>query len=116
DHAEEDFAKRLLIEARNEAETILRAVERAPQNPAWKQLNAEEQAQIAEARDRLVAIKEGEDMAAIHEASVALDQATRHFAELLMDAAVSSAIRGKTMNAAGEEMDEAVTAPHAMAP
>ena len=35
DHAEEDFAKRLLIEARNEAETILAAVERAPQNPAW---------------------------------------------------------------------------------
>ncbi len=33
DHAEEDFAKRLLIEARNEAETILTAVERAPQNP-----------------------------------------------------------------------------------
>ena len=116
DHAEEDFAKRLLIEARNEAETILRAVERAPQNPAWKQLSAEEQAQIAEARDRLIAIKEGEDMAAIHQASVVLDQATRHFAELLMDAAVSSAIRGKTMNAAGEELDEAVAAPHAFAP
>lgn len=116
DHAEEDFARRLLIEARNEAETILSAVERAPQNPAWKQLGAEEQAKIAEARDRLAAVKEGEDLAAIHEATVALDQATRHFAELLMDAAVSSAIRGKTMNAAGEELDEAVTAPHAMAP
>ena len=35
DHAEEDFAKRLLIEARNEAETILAAVERAPESPAW---------------------------------------------------------------------------------
>ncbi len=33
DHAEEDFAKRLLIEARNEAETILTAVEQAPENP-----------------------------------------------------------------------------------
>ena len=32
DHAEEDFAKRLLIEARNEADTILAAVERAPEN------------------------------------------------------------------------------------
>jgi molecular chaperone DnaK len=28
---------------------------------------------------------------------------------------VSSALRGKTMNAAGEELDEAVTAPHPMA-
>ena len=36
DHAEEDFAKRLLIEARNEADTILAAVERAPENPAWR--------------------------------------------------------------------------------
>jgi Fe-S protein assembly chaperone HscA len=116
DHAEEDFARRLLIEARNEAETILRAVERAPQNPAWKQLSAEEQAKIAKARDRLTAVKQGEDLAAIGEATVALDQATRHFAELLMDAAVSSAIRGKTMNAAGEELDEAVTAPHDFAP
>ncbi len=116
DHAEEDFARRLLIEARNEAETILRAVEHAPQNPAWKQLGGEEQAKIATARDRLAAVKEGEDMAAIREATVALDQATRHFAELLMDAAVSSAIRGKTMNAAGEELDEAVAAPHAFAP
>jgi Fe-S protein assembly chaperone HscA len=116
DHAEEDFARRLLIEARNEAETILRAVERAPQSPAWKQLGLEEQAKIATARDRLAAAKEGEDMAAIREATVALDQATRRFAELMMDAAVSSAIRGKTMNAAGEELDEAVDAPHAFAP
>jgi hypothetical protein len=47
---------------------------------------------------------------------LALDQATRHFAELMMDAAVTTAIRGKTMNAADEELGEAVTAPHAFAP
>ena len=116
DHAEEDFARRLLIEARNEAETILSAVHRAPQSPAWNELSAEEQATIAQARNRLAAVKEGQDPAAIREATVALDEATRRFAELLMDAAVSSAIRGKSMSAAGEEMDEAVTAPHAMAP
>ena len=116
DHAEEDFNRRLLIEARNEAETILSAVHRAPQNPAWNELSAEEQAQIAMARDRLAAAKEGEDLTAVRVATVALDEATRHFAELLMDAAVSSAIRGKSMSAAGEEMGEAVTAPHAMAP
>jgi Fe-S protein assembly chaperone HscA len=116
DHAEEDFGRRLLIEARTEAETILSAVARAPQNPAWNELRAEEQATIAVARDRLTAVKQGEDVAAIHEATVALDQATRRFAELMMDAAVSSAIRGKTMNTAGEELDEAVAAPHAFAP
>ena len=94
DHAEEDFAKRLLIEARNEAETILSAVE----------------------RDRLASIKQGENAAAIRDATLALDQATRRFAELMMEAAVTTAIRGKTMAAAGEELAEAVTAPHAMAP
>src|SRR5208283_3635365 len=52
DHAEEDFSKRLLIEARNEADAILGAVGRAPQNPAWNELSAEEQAAIAVARDR----------------------------------------------------------------
>jgi Fe-S protein assembly chaperone HscA len=115
DHAEEDFAKRLLIEARNEAETILSAVERAPESPAWKQLRGEEQSAIQAARDRLAAIKQGTDATAIHEATLALDQATRRFAELMMEAAVTTAIRGKTMEAAGEELDEAVTAPHPMA-
>jgi Fe-S protein assembly chaperone HscA len=115
DHAEEDFAKRLLIEARNEADTILAAVGRAPQNPAWQKLSGEEQAAIAAASDRLAAVRQGADLAAIREATVALDQATRRFAELMMDAAVTSAIRGKTMEAAGEEMGESVTAPHPMA-
>jgi len=115
DHAEEDFAKRLLIEARNEAETILAAVERAPQSPAWVQMTGEEQSAIAAARDRLQSVKLGEDAKAIRDATLALDQATRRFAELMMEAAVTTAIRGKTMGEAGEELGEAVTAPHPMA-
>jgi Fe-S protein assembly chaperone HscA len=115
DHAEEDFAKRLLIEARNEAETILAAVEHAPESPAWAQLSDGERSAIAIARDRLAEEKQGDDQNAIREATVALDQATRHFAELMMEAAVSAAIRGKTMEAAGEELSDEVTAPHPMA-
>ena len=116
DHAEEDFAARLLIEARNEAETILSAVERAPLSPAWTQLRGEEQSAIFASRDRLASVKQGEDLEAIRNATVALDQATRRFAELMMEAAVSTAIRGKTMDVAGEEMGDEVTAPHPMAP
>ena len=116
DHAEEDFSKRLLIEARNEADAILAAVGRAPQNSAWNDLSAEEQTRIAAARDRLTMVKQTPNVAAISQAIVALDKATRHFAELMMDAAVSSAIRGKTMNQADEEVNEAVTAPHDFAP
>jgi hypothetical protein len=91
-------------------------VERAPASPAWKQLTGEEQAAISAACMKLQAVNLGEDSAAIRAATLALDQATRRFAELMMDAAVTTAIRGKTMDAADEDFDEAVTAPHAMAP
>jgi Fe-S protein assembly chaperone HscA len=115
DHAEEDFAKRLLIEARNEADTILSAVERAPENPAWAQLTAEEKENIEAARKHLATVKAGEDQQAIREATVTLDQSTRRFAELMMEAAVSTAIRGKTMEAAGDEIGNEIQAPHPMA-
>lgn len=116
DHAEEDFGKRLLIEARNEAETILAAVDRAPQNPAWAMLSGEEQAAISAARGKLQGVKLGQDASAIRAATLALDQTTRRFAELMMDAAVTTAIRGKTMGDAGKAMGDAVTAPHEFAP
>ena len=116
DHAEEDFAKRLLIEARNEAATILAAVERAPQNPAWQQLTSDEKTAIALASDYLKKARQTEDAPAIREATLILDHATRRFAELMMESAVTTAIRGKTMNDAGEELGDEVTAPHPMAP
>jgi Fe-S protein assembly chaperone HscA len=115
DNAEADFAKRLLIEARNEANTILAAVERAPQNAAWTQLTDFEKQKISVARDYLNAKLEGTDPEAIREAIQILDLATRRFAELMMETAVSSAVKGKTMGEAGEELGEAITAPHAMA-
>src|ERR1039457_4357081 len=115
DHAEEDFVARLLIEARNEAETILSLVDRAPESPAWQLLTADEHAAIAAARDRLADVKVGDDPAAIRDATVALDKTTRRFAELMMDAAVTTAMSGKTMDAVSEDLGEAITAPHPMA-
>jgi hypothetical protein len=104
-----------MIEARNEADTILAAVERAPQSPAWTQLTNAEQAAIAAARKHLEVVKPGDDAKAIRDATLALDHATRRFAELMMEAAVSTAIKGKTMDAADEDLGEEVTAPHPMA-
>jgi Fe-S protein assembly chaperone HscA len=115
DHAEEDFAKRLTIEARNEAETILTKVEQARENSAWTQLTGEEQAAIDAARNRLASVKRGDDVSAIREATLALDRATHRLADLMMDAAVSDAIRGKTMEAASEELGDSIRAPHPMA-
>jgi len=115
DHAEEDFAKRLLIEARVEAESDLAKVEQARSNPAWQHLSGEERDAIDEARDRLTEANAGEDAAAIRDARVVLDKTTRRLAELMMDAAVTDAILGKTMNEAGDELGNEITAPHPMA-
>src|SRR5262249_53675817 len=43
DKAEEDFRDRQVIEARNEAETILSAVEKARESEAWRSLSVSEQ-------------------------------------------------------------------------
>ncbi len=116
DHAEADFAERQLIEARNEADTILAAVDKAPSNAAWQLLTDEERAQIGLLKDELFVLKEGDDLKALRAGTEALDKATRRFAELMMDAAVSSAIKGETMDSAGDKLGEGPTAPHPFAP
>jgi Fe-S protein assembly chaperone HscA len=117
DHAETDFEARQLIEARLEAETILSAVEKAPTHAAWQLISDKEKTAIEAARLRLEAIKPTEDLKAIREATSALDKATQNFAEKMMDAAVSGAMRGKTMQTAGEELTASeIHAPHAFAP
>jgi Fe-S protein assembly chaperone HscA len=115
DHAEGDFAKRLLIEARLEAQSIVSKVEGARKSAVWAQLSGEEQSLITALESQLNAACAGTDATAIRNATLALDQATRRLAELMMDAAISSALRGKTMNAAGEKLSDSVTAPHPMA-
>jgi len=90
DNAEEDIANRQVIEARNEAETIIAAVEKGSSHPAWQQLTPEEFDAIADARQGLDAVKKGTDYKAIRDAIDVLDKATRRFAELMMDSAVSS--------------------------
>ncbi len=116
DHAEEDFAKRHADRGAQRGGddsdcggAAHRRIRRG------RQLRGEEQASITAAQRRLRSVKQGDDLAAIREATAALDLATRRFAELMMEAAVTTAIRGKTMDAAGEELGEEVTAPHPMA-
>src|SRR5208282_625398 len=47
DYAESDIEQRRLIEAKNEANTILAAVDKAPSHPAWNALTEDERVQIA---------------------------------------------------------------------
>jgi molecular chaperone DnaK (HSP70) len=115
DYAEQDIQQRQLIEARNEAETILSAIEKAKTNPAWRELTDEERIQIGLLTNELSVLKEGDDLKTLRAGTEALDKATRRMAELMMETAVSSAIGGQTMQSAGEKLGEGPTAPHPFA-
>jgi len=113
DYAEEDFRQRQLVEARNEAGTILAALEKGKQSPAWAQLTSDEKKQIAKFERALIQVKEEDDYAAIRRAIDTLNQGTMRLAELMMDSAVSTALKGKTMDEA--DMGEAPVAGHPVA-
>src|ERR1700744_1679275 len=116
DHAEADFQERQLIEARNEASTILAAVAKAPSHPAWQQLSGEEHSKISELVTELEILREAGDLDSLRRGTEALDRATRRFAELMMDATVSSALHGETMDTADAKIGEGPAAPHPIAP
>ena len=61
----------------------------------------------------LAAVNAEQDYQAIRKAIDALNQGTMRLAELMMDTAVSTALKGKTMDEA--DMGEGPTAPHPMA-
>jgi molecular chaperone DnaK len=113
DSAEEDFRQRQVIEARNEAATILAALDKGKKSPAWGHLTTDEKKKIAKMEKALIAVKVEDDYQAIRKAIDALNQGTTRLAELMMDSAVSSALKGKTMDEA--DMGEGPTAPHPMA-
>ena len=113
DNAEEDFRRRQLVEARNEAATILSALEKGKKSPAWGQLTTDEKKQIAKMEKVLAAVDAEDDYAAIRKAIDALNQGTMRLAELMMDTAVSTALKGKRMDEA--DLGEGPTAPHPMA-
>jgi Fe-S protein assembly chaperone HscA len=90
-YAEADVEARMLIEARNEADTVLVHAGRALRQGAAL-VPAEERATIETAVAALKAARDGSDRDVIHEATTAVNRATEHLAEVLMDAALKSAL------------------------
>ena len=113
DNAEEDFRQRQVIEASNEADTILAALEKGKKSPAWGELTTEEKKAIARLEKMLVEVKGGNDYQAIRKSIDELNQATTRLAELMMDSAVTTALKGQNMD--HSNADEGPTAPHPMA-
>ncbi len=120
DNAEQDITERQLIEAKNEAQTILEAVEKGKTSPVWQQLTFGELDTIAAQAMEVKASLKGTDYKMIRRAIEALDKATRRFAEMMMDSAIGGAMKGQTMEGAGASMGQglgaAPSAPHAFAP
>jgi molecular chaperone DnaK len=114
DYAEDDFKQRQLVEARNEADTILTALEKGRKNQAWRQLTSQERTNIDKFDGALREVYKQDDYQAIRGAIDALNQGTMRLAELMMDSAVGAALKGKTMDNA--DVGEGPAAPHPIAP
>jgi len=93
-YAEADVEARLLIEVRNEADTVLTHVERAFRQ-AGALLGAEERKAIEAAVAALRRARAGDDRDAIRERTSELNHATEHLAEMMMEAALKGALDTK---------------------
>lgn len=97
EYAEQDFAERQVIEARTEAESILKATAKALSNSNAASLSAPELAKIHNCIAALQEAIQGSDYKLIRRQIDELNQATEHLAELLMNSAVQSALEGKKL-------------------
>jgi len=97
EHAEEDVARRLLIEQRVEAERILRATRQALQADAGL-LVAGERERIEAAMAALEKARDGDDAQTIREAIRALDDAGREFAGRRMNRSIREAMAGRAVD------------------
>jgi molecular chaperone DnaK len=103
EHAEADFAARLLIEARNEAESVINATEKTLRSPefaeiAQSELSAGEQQRIESVLGGLRMVLTSTDRETIQKWTHALNDATRHLAEVVMNRSVQAALSGKSID------------------
>ena len=102
EHAEADFAARLLIEARNEAENVIQATEKSLRHPEMAEIEKTELA--AGERQKIESIVAGlkmvlnsKDRETIQNWTRALNDATQHLAEVVMNRTVKAALAGKNI-------------------
>jgi Fe-S protein assembly chaperone HscA len=95
-HAKDDVAQRMIVEAKTEGEQMIYTTERFI-NKNGDFLNEEEKTKTLELIANLKAKVSDSDKDAILNAIDALNEYTRPFAERLMDAAVSQAMKGKNI-------------------
>jgi Fe-S protein assembly chaperone HscA len=95
EYAEADIEARLVIEARNEAETVINATMKGVADEQYANLAEEEKTAIAAAAKNLREVMRSNNHQAIREAIERLSNATMHLAELIMNAAIAKALKDK---------------------
>ena len=103
EHAEADVEARLLIEARNEAETVIHATEKSLRHPEFEaiaraELKPGERERIEAALAALKESMNSTDRELIHDRTHALNHATQHLAEVMMNRSVREALAGKNVD------------------
>jgi molecular chaperone DnaK len=103
EHAEADVEARLLIETRNEAESVINATEKTLRHPDFATIADEvlapgELTEINQALSALKGVMGGADRGAIHAHTAKLNHATRHLAEVMMNRSVREALAGKNVD------------------
>jgi Fe-S protein assembly chaperone HscA len=103
EHAEADFAARLLIEAKNEAESVVTATEKALRavdfgDIARTEFTLGEQKRIEQALAGLKHVLGFSDREAIQQWTHVLNDATKHLAEVMMNRSVQAALSGKNID------------------
>ena len=97
EHAEADFAARLLIEARNEAEAVIMATEKSLRSPDFPEIEktelaAGERQKIDSVLAGLKMVMNSTDRETIQKWTHALNDATQHLAEVMMNRSVQAAL------------------------
>jgi Fe-S protein assembly chaperone HscA len=101
EHAEADFDARLLIDARNEAESVIHATEKSLRRSDFSTLEEDLQpGELQRIDEALAALKDaigGSDREVIHQRTHTLNHATQHLAEVIMNRSVREALTGKNV-------------------
>jgi molecular chaperone DnaK (HSP70) len=101
EHAQEDVEARMLIEVRNEADTIIGATEKTLRRPDFAEIAASRltPGEVALIEAALADLKQSmgaADRNVIQVKTAALNQATQHLAEVMMNWTVQAALAGRT--------------------
>jgi len=108
EHAQEDVDARMLIEVRNEAETIVAATEKTLRRPDFVEIAAARltQGEVALIQAALADLKQAMDSPdrnVIQAKTAALNQATQHLAEVMMNWTIQAALAGRTADEVAEQ-------------